>query len=363
VHTEGARRSLRGWLSFRRYLGNALRVRVSQSRVMQPIVATYHVTSYCNLNCTYCEDFGLRKNRAMRDAMLPLDGAQKVLEVLRTAVENVILTGGEPLVHPHIAEIAEHAARLRFHTVALITNGLLLPRRQTVLRHVTRLLVSLDSLDRQAWDQVLDLRAGTADRIIRNIEHYAERRAEFGYEMVLNCVVMPGTIDMARQVLDFCQKLGIGFSLSPQGINDQPHEALRDDPAYLQLIRDVIQLKDEGGSVVGSRVYLEHMLEFEDFQCYPTVNVRVLQNGDLVYPCRPIADQKDGRGGVAVNLLEVAEFSEAFERSVERFGEPPKGCKSCFQQCFAEPSLLIARPERAFGEFLRYLDQAQGKTT
>jgi len=125
--------------------------------------------------------------------------------------------------------------------------------------------------------------------------------------------------------------------------------------AMLQLIRDVIQMKDAGRSVIGSRVYLEHMLEFDEFQCYPTVNVRVLQNGDLVYPCRPIADQKDGRGGVAVNLLEVAEFQEAFDRSVERFGEPPLGCRSCFQQCFAEPSLLIARPDRAFGEFLRYL--------
>ena len=359
MHTEGsASRSLRGWLSFRRYLGNAVRVRLGRSRVMQPVVATYHVTSYCNLNCTYCEDFGLRKNRFMRDAMLPLEGARKVLEVLRTTTENIILTGGEPLVHPHITEIVEHATHLRYHNVALITNGLLLPRREGVLPHLRRLIISLDSLDRESWDQVLDLRSGTADKIIRNIEHYAARRQEFGYEMQINCVVMPGTIDMARQVLDFCQKLGIGFSMSPQGINDQPHEALRSDPAYLELIRDVIRLKDEGGSIVGSRVYLEHMLEFDEFQCYPTVNVRVLQNGDLVYPCRPIADQKDGRGGVAINLLEVSEFSEAFERSVERFGEPPLGCRSCFQQCFAEPSLLIARPERAFGEFLRYLERA-----
>jgi MoaA/NifB/PqqE/SkfB family radical SAM enzyme len=330
-------------------------VRLGQSRVMQPIVATYHVTSYCNLNCTYCEDFGLRRNRAMRDAMLPLAGARKVLEVLRTATENIVLTGGEPLVHPEIAEIAEHAVRLRYHHIALITNGLLLPRREPVLRHLSRLIVSLDSLDRRAWDAVLDLRAGTADRIVRNIEHYAARRDEFGFEMVINCVVLPRAIDMARHVIDFCEKLGIAFSLSPQGIDDQPHEDLRRDPAYQQLIRDVIQMKDAGRSVIGSRVYLEHMLEFDEFQCYPTVNVRVLQNGDLVYPCRPIADQKDGRGGVDVNLLEVAEFQEAFDRSVERFGEPPLGCRSCFQQCFAEPSLLIARPDRAFGEFLRYL--------
>ena len=86
----------------------------------------------------------------------------------------------------------------------------------------------------------------------------------------------------------------------------------------------------------------------------PTLNVRVMQNGDLVYPCRPIADRDDGRGGVAANLLDFERFEDAFALAVRRYGQPPKGCRSCFQQCFAEPSLLVRRPLRALMELRRY---------
>jgi MoaA/NifB/PqqE/SkfB family radical SAM enzyme len=302
----------------------------------------------------YCEDFGLRRNRHMQDAMLPIAGARKVLDVLRTGTENVVLTGGEALLHPQIERIVEHARDLRFRQIVLITNGLMLARREGVLPHLSRLVISLDSLDRAAWDRVLDRGPGMAQRIIAAIERYAQLQERHGYRLAVNCVVMPDTVGMARQVIEFCMRLGVAFSLSPQGIDDQPHAQLRENTEYQALIREVIRLKDAGAATIGSRLYLEHMLRFDEFQCYPTLNVRVLQNGNLVYPCRPIADRRDGHGGVGASLLDHERFEDAFRAAVERFGEPPLGCRSCFQQCFAEPSLLVQRPARALGELLRY---------
>jgi hypothetical protein len=165
---------------------------------------------------------------------------------------------------------------------------------------------------------------------------------------------MPGTIKMARDVIDFCIENKVAFSISPQGLKDQPHEALLENADYKALIKDIIKLKNEGYDAVGSRIYLEHMLHFEEFQCYPTLNVRILQNGDFIYPCRPIADLDDGRGGIGANLLEFDHFEDAFERAVKRYGPPPEGCQSCFQQCFAEPSLLVGKPLETFSEFRRY---------
>jgi MoaA/NifB/PqqE/SkfB family radical SAM enzyme len=321
---------------------------------MTPLVATYHVTSYCNLDCTYCEDFGRAKNRHMRDAFLPRAEAMKVVRVLRTAAENLVLTGGETLLHPAIEDLVEYATELRFRHLTLITNGLLLPRRERVLPHLSRLIISLDSLDPAAWDAVLGGRPGTASRIVAIIERYAQLQATYGYRLIVNCVVMPGTIATARAVIDFCVRHGIGFALSPQGVDDHPHPDLQADPAYRELIGAVLTLKRAGHEVVGSRVYLEHMLQFEEFQCYPTLNVRVLPNGDFVYPCRPIADRRDGRGGVAANLLEFDRFADAFALAVRRYGEPPAGCRSCFQQCFAEPSLLVQRPLSTLAEVRRY---------
>jgi hypothetical protein len=49
-------------------------------------------------------------------------------------------------------------------------------------------------------------------------------------------------------------------------------------------------------------------------------------------------------GGRAVNLRDVTHWDEAWAAAGERYGEAPSSCSSCFQQCYAEPSLMGARP-------------------
>jgi MoaA/NifB/PqqE/SkfB family radical SAM enzyme len=284
-----------------------------------------------------------------------LEDARKVLRVIRTATENIVFTGGEPLMHRNIEEIVAYARELKFHTISLITNGLLLRKREGVLNHLTRLVVSLDSLDVAAWDRVLAGPPGSAEKIIRHIEEYSMKQKQYGYRMAINCVVLPHTVPMVREVIKFCLLHDLSFSLNPQGVNDQPHSDLAKMPEYRALIQDIQAMKKSGRNVLGSAVYLATMLDFQEFQCYPTVNIRVMQNGDFVYPCRPIADRHDGTGGVACNLLNFDNFQDALALAVERFGPPPKGCRSCFQQCFAEPSLFIDKPLSMLSEVRSYM--------
>jgi uncharacterized radical SAM superfamily Fe-S cluster-containing enzyme len=169
-----------GLQTVHRYFTNAALAALSDERALKPFVATYHVTSYCNLECRYCEDFGLSRNLGMKNAMLDLDRARHVLRVLRTATENLVLTGGETLLHPKIEDIVATARELGFRQIALITNGLLLPKRRAILPHLSRLIVSLDSLDRNAWDEILGRRSGMADRIIDIIEQHGRLQEEYG---------------------------------------------------------------------------------------------------------------------------------------------------------------------------------------
>jgi molybdenum cofactor biosynthesis enzyme MoaA len=181
---ERARRRTRarptGVLTARNFVRNAFRARFTANRVMQPIVATYHVTSYCNLNCTYCEDFGLAKNAQMTNALLSREQAMKVVRVVRTGDENIIFTGGETLLHPAIDDVVAYAARLRFRHISLITNGVLLPKHEALLPHLSRLVISLDSLDTAAWDEILAVRPGMAARIVAIVEHYARLQSTHG---------------------------------------------------------------------------------------------------------------------------------------------------------------------------------------
>jgi hypothetical protein len=59
-------------------------------------------------------------------------------------------------------------------------------------------------------------------------------------------------------------------------------------------------------------------------------------------------------------LLDVALWAEALQAAADEYGPPPRVCSSCFQQCFAEPSLMQARPFSLLVEWLRYRASRRG---
>ena len=335
------------------YWFNMLRL-LSRQRLLRPLAFTYYVTTLCNLNCAYCEDFGARRN-ATNIPPLPLKDALRVLSVIRTATDQVILTGGEPLLHPQIDDLVTCARReLRFRGITMLTNASLLHEHEAVLPHLTRLVISLDSADPDQWSGVINMPLKTTQRILDNIRAYAARQKQYGYRMVINCVLTPQTLPGARAVLRFCQEHNLLVSFSPQAVMNWPSYDLLVSEEYKAFLREMIDEKWRGAPILGSAAYLRTLLDFHPYACYPTLVPRVLPGGELVYPCRPIEKDQNGHGGQPCSLLEVRDWDEAVERAVEAYGQPPLVCSSCFQQCFAEPSLMQGRPVDWLGEWLRY---------
>ena len=96
-------------------------------RHLHPRVAIYYVTGQCNLNCAYCEDFGMRRN-SQNQSPLPIEQVLQILRVIRSGADALMLTGGEPFTHPQIDEIIFRAKKeLKFRELTLISNGFLLP--------------------------------------------------------------------------------------------------------------------------------------------------------------------------------------------------------------------------------------------
>src|SRR5512135_3068743 len=128
------------------YLLNLTRL-ARGNRVLRPLIATYYVTTQCNFNCAYCEYFGARRN-PQAEEQLDLERAVRVLKVIRTGVDSLILTGGEPLLHPDIDELITRARReVKFRHLTLLTNASLLPDHEAILPLLDRLVISLDSAD------------------------------------------------------------------------------------------------------------------------------------------------------------------------------------------------------------------------
>jgi MoaA/NifB/PqqE/SkfB family radical SAM enzyme len=325
-----------------------------RERMLSPLAVTYYVTTQCNLNCAYCEDFGARRN-AHNIPPLPLEEALHVLRVIRTATDQVILTGGEPLLHPQIDELITRARReLGFRGITLLTNGSLLHDHEAILPHLSRLVISLDSTDPGFWSSIINVPLYTTHRILDNIRQYASLQSRYGYRMILNCVITPETLPGAREVLRLSQEHGLLVSFSPQAVMNWPSYDLLVSADYKAFLNEVIQLKQRGAPVLGSLAYLRTLLDFHPYACYPTLVPRVMPGGELVYPCRPIQKEDNGHGGQPCNLREVRNWQEAMHLAVREFGPPPLVCSSCYQQCFAEPSLMQARPFEWLSEYLRF---------
>jgi MoaA/NifB/PqqE/SkfB family radical SAM enzyme len=330
-------------------------------RVLRPLVVTYYVTTHCNLNCAYCEDFG-RKNNHNAEDPLSLEAAAKVLKTIRQATDSLILTGGEPLLDPDIIPLVTQARQnLRFRDITILTNGSLLDQAEGVLPFLDRLVISLDSTDPREASEMTGAPIAVATTILDNVRKYAKRQRELGFRLILNCVLTKASLPSAKKVLHFCAEHDIMVSYSPQAVRNWPHYDLLVSTEYRAFLSHVIEQKRQGAPVLGSAAYLRTMAQMTPFVCHPTLVPRVMPNGDLLYPCRPIEREKGSHGGRTSNLLHTPDWDQAVRTAVGRYGTPPRMCTSCFQQCFAEPSLMQTHPFSLLREMSRYPSSRHGR--
>ncbi|GAB4542831.1 MAG: hypothetical protein Fur002_13820 [Anaerolineales bacterium] len=343
--------------SFPMYLRNLLKL-ARHDFTLSPQVAVYYVTMQCNLNCAYCEDFGARRNHQVTQTP-PLEDAKKILRVIRSGVDRLWLTGGEPLLHPQILDLLAYAKNeLKFRQISLITNGTLLSEHlkpSNLLSFLDRLIISLDSLDASALNAV-SLPAAHAENVIANAQAAAKLQKSRRFQLSLNAVITPETLPHMDNLIQFCEENKIWLSLSPQAVNNLPRYELTTSPEYRAFIKRVIQIKQRGGFILGSLSYFNMLLDQTPYECYPTLAPRILPDGWLAYPCRPMEKAAGEQGGLAVNLLHVQTWKEAWNIARQTYGQAPTSCVSCFQQCYAEPSLMQARPLEYLREKIRGVD-------
>lgn len=178
------------------------------------------VTDRCNYRCIYCmpED-GICKqshDQIMRyEDMVPV-----IRAAVETGVEQVRVTGGEPLVRAGIVDfIRELAGIPGLNDLTLTTNGSLLDRFATPLKEagLQRVNISLDSLDPENFRKIT--RNGNLADVLRGID--AAIAAGLG-PVKINTVLMPGLND--HEILSFAD-FAAGKGLSVRFIERMPFNA------------------------------------------------------------------------------------------------------------------------------------------
>ncbi len=128
------------------------------------------LTDRCNLRCVYCMPKEGLQWQPRADQLSVEEIARAVETAARGGVKRVRLTGGEPLVYPHIVEIVRRIASIpEIEEVSLTTNAMLLERLAQPLADagLTRVNISLDSLDADKFRRIT--RGGDLNRVWRGI--------------------------------------------------------------------------------------------------------------------------------------------------------------------------------------------------
>jgi GTP 3',8-cyclase len=149
------------------------------------------VTDKCNFRCTYCMPAEGLEWLARAEVLSFEEIARLVAVLARLGVDEVRLTGGEPLVRRDLPVLVRMLADTPgVRDLSLTTNGVLLDRlaQPLVDAGLRRINVSLDSLDHVRFAELT--RRDALDKVLRGLEE-AERHPELR-PIKVNCVAIKG---------------------------------------------------------------------------------------------------------------------------------------------------------------------------
>jgi GTP 3',8-cyclase len=136
------------------------------------------VTDRCNFRCQYCMP-AEGMEWLHRDEILSFEEIERLVALLvRMGIEDVRLTGGEPLVRRDFPVLASMLARIDgVGDLSLTTNGYLLERDAAALADagINRVNVSIDSLQRDRFFQIT--RRDALPRVLAGLEAAAAQPA------------------------------------------------------------------------------------------------------------------------------------------------------------------------------------------
>lgn len=133
----------------------------------QKRIASLYITDKCNLNCKYCYRASTFENKGFVDIKTISLMFEKLAIFFNC--DTIVLTGGEPLLHPNIFEILKMASDF-FPNVILQTNGTLIndDNIQYIKKYINRVRIGLDGSSPESNDVIRG--RGTFEKIMFGID-------------------------------------------------------------------------------------------------------------------------------------------------------------------------------------------------
>lgn len=162
----------------------------ARATITSPRSVRISVTDRCDFACTYCRPD--RNEGYAERRLLPAEWKTLLDGLIDSGVQRFRLTGGEPLLVPHVVELVRHLAERGVVDLALTTNASRLAKLAKPLKEagLMRINVSIDSLDPARFAAMT--RGGRLSDVLAGID----AAIEVGFAPIkLNAVVLRGVND------------------------------------------------------------------------------------------------------------------------------------------------------------------------
>lgn len=189
---------------------------VCTADILQPTLVSLEVGRICNLKCQFCY---LRDSLASGGRIGSLSTLARAAE--RAAEAGALffnITGGEPTLHPDIAELLDHASSLGL-AVVLRTNLFRLPGGLSQVRNKERIVfaTSYHDADAESFDLFVG-RPGACSRILRNITNLREG----GFKVRAHVVVTRRNVRSLGRIIDQLRRVDVPLTITDQVLPTLP---------------------------------------------------------------------------------------------------------------------------------------------
>jgi MoaA/NifB/PqqE/SkfB family radical SAM enzyme len=167
---------------------------------------SFEITNACNLNCIHC----LRDNSAKKQ-YLPIELFEKVLVQAKSyGSQIIILTGGEPMLHPGIEDMVDLIVRHGYQWY-IVTNGTLLDRLGKLVSNpdwrskLILVSVSLDGAKPETNDFIRE--KGNFKKVMKAMSYMKAKNIQMGFKTSLNTV----NVGEMEELVNLASKIGAAF--------------------------------------------------------------------------------------------------------------------------------------------------------
>ena len=291
-----------------------------------PMVTMLEPLEMCNLSCTGCGR--IREYKSVMSKMMTVEDALAAVE--ESGAPIVSIAGGEPTIHPQIAEMITELVRRKYF-VYCCTNGLLMERVMEKIKPSKYFcwVVHMDGME-TIHDKSVNRKG-----VFKKAEVSIKAAIQQGYRVCTNTTIFRGSdIDDLHQLFRTMTNMGVEGCMVSPGFD---YEAVNNQEQFLQrkesqeVFKQILEPEASYGiRFYNNPLYLNFLRGKREYQCTAWSNPTYTIMGWRL-PCYPLADEH-------VKTVDEVMHEEVWEKY--GVGKDPR-CSNCMMHCGFESATIF----------------------